>query len=147
MAELMGEEEEQSLFLWQRAAFHDPEGGPRGIADSLRLRMAHLEYLHAKEWVKHLNILLSHTQTSFSWGWVSPASHTLRRERVWLARLGLVREWDYQKGGKMGGLWEVRGGWVQDQADVCFVFFHAEGQVLLCIFISWCSPIFASTPV
>ena len=49
MAELMREEEEQSLFLWQRAAFHDPEGGPRGIADSLRLRMAHLEYLHAKE--------------------------------------------------------------------------------------------------
>ena len=57
--------------------------------------------------VKHLNILLSHTQTSFSWGWVSPASHTLRRERVWLARLGLVREWDYQKGGKNG--WAVGG--------------------------------------
>ena len=67
MAEIMGEEEEQSLYLWQRAAFYDPEGGARGTADSLRLRMAHLEYLYAKELVKHLNILyviLSHTQTT-----------------------------------------------------------------------------------
>lgn len=49
MADIMGEEEEQSLYLWQRAAFHDPEGGARGTVDSLRLRMAHLKYLHAKE--------------------------------------------------------------------------------------------------
>jgi len=45
----MEEEGKQSLFLWQRAAFYGSDGGARGAADSLRLRLAHLEFLHSKE--------------------------------------------------------------------------------------------------
>ena len=45
----MEEEGKQSLFLWQRAAFYGSDGGARGAADSLRLRLAHLEFLHCKE--------------------------------------------------------------------------------------------------
>lgn len=45
----MEEEGKQSLFLWQRATFYGSDGGARGAADSLRLRLAHLEFLHSKE--------------------------------------------------------------------------------------------------
>ena len=45
----MEEEWKQSLFLWQRAAFYGSDEGARGAADSLRLRLAHLEFLHRQE--------------------------------------------------------------------------------------------------
>ena len=46
-------EDEASLFLWQRAVFmesdSDSSAGNRATADSLRLRLGQLEYLHYRE--------------------------------------------------------------------------------------------------